>query len=121
MGSWNDQRTRLDSDRRCYAFFHPRLPNEPLIFVEIALLKGLPDTVQLVLDQSAPVQDPRAANTAVFYSVSNTQKGLRGVSLGNLLLKRVVADLPGDLPRPQGLATPSSLPRFRQWLDPAPP
>jgi malonyl-CoA decarboxylase len=117
--SWNDLRNRLDTDRRCYAFFHPRLPNEPLIFVEIALLKGLPDTVQLVLDQSAPVQDPRAADTAVFYSISNTQKGLRGVSLGNLLLKRVIEDLRRDLPRLKVFATLSPLPGFRKWLDQA--
>jgi malonyl-CoA decarboxylase len=117
--SWNDLRNRLDTDRRCYAFFHPRLPNEPLIFVEIALLKGLPDTVQLVLDQSAPLQDPRAADTAVFYSISNTQKGLRGVSLGNLLLKRVIEDLRRDLPRLRVFATLSPLPGFRRWLDQA--
>ena len=115
--SWNDLRNRLDTDRRCYAFFHPRLPNEPLIFVEIALLKGLPDSVQLLLDQSAPVQDPRAADTAVFYSISNTQKGLRGVSLGNLLLKRVIEDLQRELPRLKVFATLSPLPGFRQWLD----
>ena len=115
--SWSDLRNRLDTDRRCYAFFHPRLPDEPLIFVEIALLKGLPDSVQLVLDQGAPVQDPRAADTAVFYSISNTQKGLRGVSLGNLLLKRVIEDLQRDLPRLRVFATLSPLPGFRKWLD----
>jgi len=117
--SWNDLRNRLDTDRRCYAFFHPRLPNEPLIFVEIALSKGLPGSVQLLLDQSAPVQDPRAADTAVFYSISNTQKGLRGISFGNLLLKRVIEDFRHDLPRLQVFATLSPLPGFREWLDPA--
>jgi malonyl-CoA decarboxylase len=117
--SWNDLRNRLDTDRRCYAFFHPRLPNEPLIFVEIALLRGVPESVQLVLDQSAPVQDARAADTAVFYSISNTQKGLRGVSLGNLLLKRVIEDLQRELPRLKVFATLSPLPGFRKWLDAA--
>ena len=117
--SWNDLRNRLDTDRRCYAFFHPRLPNEPLIFVEIALAKGLPGSVQLLLDQGAPVQDPRAADTAVFYSISNTQKGLRGVSLGNLLLKRVIEDLRRDLPRLNVFSTLSPLPGFRKWLDQA--
>ena len=117
--SWNDLRNRLDTDRRCYAFFHPRLPSEPLIFVEIALAKGLPASVQLLLDQNAPVQDPSGADTAVFYSISNTQKGLRGISFGNLLLKRVIEDLQRDLPRLQVFATLSPLPGFRKWLDQA--
>jgi malonyl-CoA decarboxylase len=115
--SWKDLRNRLDTDRRCYAFFHPRLPNEPLIFVEIALSKGLPGSVQLLLDQGAPLQDPRTADTAVFYSISNTQGGLRGISFGNLLLKRVIEDLHRDLPRLQVYATLSPLPGFRKWLD----
>ncbi|MBI3044224.1 MAG: malonyl-CoA decarboxylase [Betaproteobacteria bacterium] len=117
--SWNDLRNRLDTDRRCYAFFHPRLPDEPLIFVEIALLSGTPDSVQLLLDENAPVQDPHAADTAVFYSISNTQKGLRGISLGNLLLKRVIEDLRRDLPRLEVFATLSPLPGFRKWLEQA--
>ncbi|HEY7656059.1 MAG TPA: malonyl-CoA decarboxylase family protein [Burkholderiales bacterium] len=115
--SWNDLRNRLDTDRRCYAFFHPRMPNEPLIFVEIALARGLPASVQLLLDQGAPVQDPHTADTAVFYSISNTQTGLRGVSLGNLLLKRVIEDLRHDLPRLNVFATLSPLPGFRKWLE----
>ena len=117
--SWNDLRNRLDTDRRCYAFFHPRLPNEPLIFVEIALARGLPGSVQLLLDQNAPVQDPHGADTALFYSISTTQKGLRGISLGNLLLKRVIEDLRRDLPRLKVFATLSPMPGFRKWLDQA--
>ncbi len=119
IASWNDLRNRLDTDRRCYAFFHPRLPDEPMIFVEIALLSGTPDSVQLLLDESAPLQDPGAADTAVFYSISNTQKGLRGISLGNLLLKRVIEDLRRDLPRLKIFSTLSPLPGFRKWLDQA--
>jgi len=115
--SWDDLRNRLDLDRRCYAFFHPRMPNEPLIFVEIALLKGLPENVQVLLDQRAPVQDLRAADTAVFYSISNAQKGLHGISLGNLLLKRVIEDLRRDLPWLKTFATLSPLPGFRKWID----
>jgi malonyl-CoA decarboxylase len=117
IASWTDLRNRLDTDRRCYAFFHPRLPNEPLIFVEIALLKGMPDSVQLLLDEKAPVQDPRTADTAIFYSISNTQQGLRGISFGNLLLKRVIEDLQRDLPRLNVFATLSPVPGFRAWLD----
>lgn len=117
IASWSDLRNRLDTDRRCYAFFHPRLPDEPLIFVEIALLKGAPDSVGILLDENAPVQDPRAADTAIFYSISNTQRGLRGISLGNLLLKRVIDDLKRDLPRLKEFATLSPLPGFRKWLD----
>ena len=117
IASWTDLRNRLDTDRRCYAFFHPRLPNEPLIFVEIALLKGMPDSVQLLLDEKAPVQDPRTADTAIFYSISSTQQGLRGISFGNLLLKRVIEDLRRDLPRLSVFATLSPVPGFRAWLD----
>lgn len=116
IASWTDLRNRLDTDRRCYAFFHARLPDEPLIFVEIALLKGAPDNVGTLLDENAPVQDPRAADTAIFYSISNTQRGLRGISLGNLLLKRVIDDLKHDLPRLKEFATLSPLPGFRKWL-----
>jgi malonyl-CoA decarboxylase len=114
--SWDDLRNRLDSDRRCYAFFHPRMPMEPLIFVEVALTKGLADNVQDLLDESAPVFDARRAETAIFYSISNTQPGLRGVSFGNFLLKRVIDDLKRDFPRLKTFATLSPLPQFRSWL-----
>lgn len=115
--SWDDLKNRLDLDRRCYAFFHPRMPNEPLIFVEVALAKGLPESVQVLLDPQAPIGEIRAADTAVFYSISNAQKGLRGISLGNLLLKRVIGDLQRDLPWLKTFATLSPLPGFRRWLE----
>jgi malonyl-CoA decarboxylase len=114
--SWSDLRNRLDSDRRCYAFFHPRMPMEPLIFVEVALTKGLAGNIQALLDESAPVFDTRRAETAIFYSISNTQKGLRGVSFGNFLLKRVIDDLKRDYPRLKTFATLSPIPHLRAWL-----
>jgi malonyl-CoA decarboxylase len=114
--SWSDLRNRLDSDRRCYAFFHPRMPDEPLIFVEVALTRGLSDNVQVLLDESKPALDPHDADTAMFYSISNTQSGLRGVSFGNSLIKRVVADLQRDLPQLKQFSTLSPIPAFRAWL-----
>ncbi|HRP76114.1 MAG TPA: malonyl-CoA decarboxylase family protein, partial [Rhodocyclaceae bacterium] len=115
IASWKDLKNRLDSDRRCYAFFHPRMPMEPLIFVEVALLEDLADNVQKLLDESAPVFDTRKATTAIFYSISNTQAGLRGVSFGNFLLKRVVDDLKRDFPRLKTFATLSPIPGLRRW------
>jgi malonyl-CoA decarboxylase len=115
--SWDDLRNRLDADRRCYAFFHPRMPLEPLIFVEVALVKGIAGNVQSLLDQSQPVLDPREADTAIFYSISNTQTGLRGISFGNFLIKRVVDDLSRDLPNLKQFSTLSPIPGFRAWLD----
>ncbi|MCX7171163.1 MAG: malonyl-CoA decarboxylase [Proteobacteria bacterium] len=114
--SWTDLKNRLDSDRRCYAFFHPRMPMEPLIFVEVALTNRLADSVQSLLDESAPVFDSRRADTAIFYSISNTQPGLRGISFGNFLLKRVIDDLKRDFPRLKSFATLSPLPQLAAWL-----
>lgn len=114
--SWDDLRNRLDTDRRCYAFFHPRMPMEPLIFVEVALVRTLADSIQHLLDEGAPVFEADRATTAIFYSISNTQQGLRGVSFGNFLLKRVIDDLKRDLPRLGTFATLSPLPQFRAWL-----
>jgi malonyl-CoA decarboxylase len=115
--SWRDLKNRLDSDRRCYAFFHPRMPAEPLIFVEVALVKGLADSVQRLLDPKAPLIDLREADTAIFYSISNCQRGLDGISFGNFLIKRVVADLSAELRRVRTFATLSPIPGFRRWLD----
>ena len=115
--SWTDLKNRLDSDRRCYAFFHPRMPREPLIFVEVALTGELSGSVQPLLDESAPLLDPGQARAAIFYSISNSQSGLRGVSLGNFLIKRVVEALHRDLPGLEVFSTLSPLPGFRAWLD----
>jgi malonyl-CoA decarboxylase len=118
--SWNDLRNRLDSDRRLYACFHPRMPQEPLIFVEVALTKELSDNIQALLDEHAPLFDPMRADTAIFYSISNTQAGLRGVTFGNFLLKRVIDDLKRDFPQLKTFATLSPLPQFAAWLKRAP-
>jgi malonyl-CoA decarboxylase len=118
--SWNDLRNRLDSDRRLYAFFHPRMPQEPLIFVEVALTNELSGNIQALLDEHAPVFDPARADTAIFYSISNTQAGLRGVTFGNFLLKRVIDDLKRDFPQLKTFATLSPLPQFAAWLKRAP-
>ena len=113
--SWGDLKNRLDSDRRLYAFFHPRMPMEPLIFVEVALTDHLADGVHDLLDEHAPVFDAQRANTAIFYSISNTQAGLRGVSFGHFLLKRVIDDLQRDFPKLRHFATLSPLPGFSSW------
>ena len=116
--SWADLKHRLEADRRCFAFFHPRMPEEPLIFVEVALVKGISGSIQALLDESAPVADPRDADTAIFYSISNCQRGLAGISFGNFLIKRVADDLAAELPHLKTFATLSPIPGFRAWLDP---
>jgi malonyl-CoA decarboxylase len=114
---WRDLKNRLDSDRRCYAFFHPRMPDEPLIFVEVALVKGLADSVQRLLDLSAPLLDAAEADTAIFYSISNCQRGLDGISFGNFLIKRVVDLLGAEFRNLKQFATLSPMPGFRAWLE----
>ena len=115
--NWADMKNRLDADRRCFAYFHPRMPDEPLIFVEVALVNGLADDVQALLDLTAPLGDPEAADTAIFYSISNCQKGLSGISFGDFLIKRVVDRLHADLPHLKTFATLSPIPGFRPWLE----
>jgi len=113
---WHDLRRRLQADRRCYAFFHPALPEEPLVFIEIALTRGMSATVQPLLDPDSPVRDPASADSAMFYSITNCQQGLRGVSFGNFLIKQVAEDLSRELPRIRRFATISPIPGFRGWL-----
>ena len=114
---WTDLKNRLEADRRCFAFFHPRMPDEPLIFVEVALTRGISDSIAPLLDESAPLGDAASADTAIFYSISNCQKGLAGISFGNFLIKRVVDSLAAELPRLKTFATLSPSPGFRRWLD----
>ena len=115
--SWSDLKNRLDSDRRCYALFHSRMPAEPLIFVEVALVRGLAGSVQRLLDKKAPLLDPKDADTAIFYSISNCQRGLAGISFGNYLIKQVVAVLSAEYRNIKTFATLSPIPGFRHWLD----
>ncbi len=119
--SWTDVKNRLDSDRRCYGFFHPRLPEEPLIFVEVALTNEMADSITPLLDESAAPADLERATTAIFYSISNTQSGLRGVSFGDSLIKRVVETLHQEFPRLKQFATLSPIPGLRAWLNKAAP
>ena len=113
---WNDLKNRLDSDRRLFAFFHPRMKLEPLIFVEVALTDGIADAIQPLLDPNAPVLDPGKTDTAIFYSISNAQKGLAGISFGNFLIKQVVERLAQEFPQLKRFATLSPIPGFAKWL-----
>jgi len=115
--SWADLKNRLDWDRRCYAFFHPSMPDEPLVFVEIALTTGTPRVLAPLLDAQAPDIDPDHADTAVFYSISNCQPGLSGVNLGTALIEQVVEQLRHDLPKLQRFVTLSPIPGYRRWLE----
>lgn len=113
---WDDLRRRLQADRRCYAFFHPALPGEPLIFIEVALTERISARVQPLLNPTAEVLDPGRARCAVFYSITHCQEGLRGISFGTLLIKQVVEDLKRNLPRIRRFATLSPIPDFHKWL-----
>jgi malonyl-CoA decarboxylase len=114
---WNDLRRRIDPiDRRCYAFFHPALVDEPLIFVEVALTESIPAAIApLLAEDRQPVPIERA-RTAVFYSISNTQRGLGGISFGSFLIKQVVEELRRELPKLDNFVTLSPVPGFMQWL-----
>lgn len=115
---WDDLRRRLHpTDRRCFAFFHPTMPEEPLIFVEVALTKGVPGSIQGLLEEDREVLAAEDANTAVFYSISNCQKGLQGISFGNFLIKQVVTELSQELPNLSTFVTLSPIPGLNRWLE----
>lgn len=117
IGTWDDLRRRLQpTDRRCFAFFHPSMPDEPLIFVEVALTDGVPNSIRSVLSEKREVMDAEDADTAVFYSISNCQMGLAGVSFGNSLIKQVARDLSQDLPNLKSFVTLSPIPGLMHWL-----
>ncbi len=113
---WRDLRRRLEADRRCFGFFHPRLGDEPLIFIEVALTRGMSAQVQPLIDVNAPISAPGNLDCAIFYSITNCQEGLRGTSFGNLLIKQVAEELKRELPHLKTFATLSPIPAFRRWL-----
>ena len=114
--SWDDLKNRLEADRRLFAFFHPRMPAEPLIFVQVALVNGLAGNVNALLDESAPVTDPAEADTAIFYSITNAQRGLVGISFGGFLIKRVVDELQAEFAKLKTFSTLSPIPGFARWV-----
>jgi malonyl-CoA decarboxylase len=114
---WDDLRRRIDPiDRRCYAFFHPALVDEPLIFVEVALTESIPGAIAPLLAEDRQLVPTERARTAVFYSISNTQRGLTGISFGSFLIKQVVEELQRELPKLENFVTLSPVPGFMQWL-----
>ncbi|WP_107496551.1 malonyl-CoA decarboxylase [Thalassobius sp. I31.1] len=117
IDSWDDLKQRLaPDDRRCFAFFHPSMPDEPLIFVEVALTRGIPGSVQAVLENGREAMPAEDADTAVFYSISNCQAGLASISFGNSLIKQVAADLAAQLPDLNTFVTLSPIPGLTKWL-----
>jgi malonyl-CoA decarboxylase len=117
IDSWDDLRRRVQpADRRCFAFFHPAMPDEPLIFVEVALTKGVPGSIQAVLAGDRAALDPAQADTATFYSISNCQAGLAGISFGNSLIKQVAEDLSRALPQLETFVTLSPIPGLAAWM-----
>jgi malonyl-CoA decarboxylase len=116
IDGWDDLRRRLQPDRRCFAFFHPQLPHEPLIFVEVALLPEMPAAIAPLIDKASEPMPADRFKVAAFYSISNCQPGLKGVSLGNFLIKRVADELKRELPRLKTFCTLSPIPGFARWL-----
>lgn len=117
INDWDDLRRRLyPPDRRCFAFFHPAMPDEPLIFVEVALTRAIPGSVTKLLSEGRSPLEAEDAKTAVFYSISNCQKGLTGISFGNLLIKQVVAELKMSFPQLEKFVTLSPIPGLNRWL-----
>ncbi|MEM7093285.1 MAG: malonyl-CoA decarboxylase [Actinomycetota bacterium] len=113
---WDDLRRRLAPDRRSFGFFHPALPDEPIIFVEVALVHGLAASIQDVIDAPTPDEMPADVDTAIFYSITNCQTGLRGISFGSFLIKQVTERLSGELPQLTTFSTLSPIPGFSAWL-----
>ncbi len=116
IDGWDDLRGRLAADRRCFGFFHPAMPDEPLIFVEVALVAGISEAIAPLIAKDRAIGAPDEADTAIFYSISNCQDGLRGISFGNFLIKQVVSELQAELPNIKTFATLSPVPGMRRAL-----
>jgi len=114
--SWAGLRRRLAADRRCFAFFHPALSEEPLIFVQAALVNGMSDTIAPLLDENTPILDPAAADNVIFYSINNCLEGLKGISFGNFLIKQVATELAREFPAIKLFSTLSPMPSFTRAL-----
>lgn len=118
ISNWTELRARLDpEDRRCFGFFHPAMPDEPLIFVEVGLTKGIADSIQTMLAHERKIIPANSADTAIFYSISNCQTGLRGISFGHFLIKQVATDLKRELPNLKCFVTLSPIPGLMKYLD----
>ena len=118
INSWDDLRARLaPKDRQCFAFFHPLIPNDPLIFVEVALTTGIPKSIQKIINLDRQEIEIEDANTAIFYSISNCHNGLLGISFGNFLIKQVASNLKRELPDLNQFMTLSPLPGFMKWME----
>lgn len=116
IDGWDDLRRRLQPDRRCFSFFHPQLPDEPLIFVEVALVPDIPESIAPLVDKKSEALESNQYKCAIFYSISNCQPGLRGVSMGNFLIKRVAESLKKEFPSLKTFCTLSPIPGFMEWL-----
>jgi malonyl-CoA decarboxylase len=116
IDGWDDLRRRLQPDRRCFSFFHPQLSEEPLIFVEVALLPEIPEAIGPLVNKKSEVIEPSHYKCAIFYSISNCQPGLRGVSMGNFLIKRVAESLKKEFPSLKTFCTLSPIPGFMEWV-----
>ena len=120
IDGWDDLRRRLQPDRRCFAFFHPQVPDEPLIFVEVALTPEIPNAIAPLIDKRSAAGDAHAFEVATFYSISNCEPGLKGVSLGNFLIKQVAEQLKREFPRLKVFCTLSPIPGLVSWLQSSP-
>lgn len=116
MATWNDLKNRLSSNKRCYAYFHPSMPTDPVVFIEVQLTDSISSSMEPIISDEG-LMDIEAPSTAIFYAITSTQPGLSGIDLGNMLIKRVVSNLKRDIPSIKTFCTLSPIPKFKNWLD----